>query len=126
MQSDCRAIDPLADYSKIHIIARALVGIAFEAQCLKVSQVVLAAVFSRNDMVHLNGSFICRNAAKFAAEPSALQDFITEASREVAQRGSAVVVDSRSAFLQIAADRSRRRAELVRSAVPRTAKTDQG
>jgi hypothetical protein len=51
-------IDAFADYSKILIIAR-FVRIAFEAQRLKIGQVILVTVFSWNDMVNLECSLIC-------------------------------------------------------------------
>ena len=46
----------------ILIVTGSLVGVAFEAQRLKVSQVILASVLSRNDMVHFDGSLVRRNA----------------------------------------------------------------
>jgi hypothetical protein len=87
------------------IIPGSLVYVALKTQCLKVSQIVCAAVFSRNDMVDLDGSHICRNAAELAAEARALQYLVPDASRDVAECGSAVVVDGCSAFLKIGADR---------------------
>ena len=51
-------IDAFAGYSKILIIAR-FVRISFEAQCLKIGQVILVTEFSWNDMVNLDRSLIC-------------------------------------------------------------------
>jgi hypothetical protein len=93
-----------ADNSEILIVARTLIGVAFEAQCLKVTQIVSAPEFSRKNVLHFEGSFVCRNAAQFATEASALQNFVAQASRQVANGGSAVIVDSRSTFLQVCTD----------------------
>jgi hypothetical protein len=51
-------MDAFADYSKILIIAR-FVRISFEAQRLKIGQLILVTVFSWNDMVNLDRSLIC-------------------------------------------------------------------
>jgi hypothetical protein len=62
-QPDCRALIPSRNYTEIHIVTRTLVGVAFEAKRLKIGQIVLASVLARDDMIHFNGSLICRNAA---------------------------------------------------------------
>jgi hypothetical protein len=43
-------VDAFTNYPKIHIVTSAFVGVAFIAQCLKVSYVVLTAMFARNDV----------------------------------------------------------------------------
>jgi hypothetical protein len=98
-------VNPLADYSEVFVVTGTLVRIAFEAKRLKIGQIVLATVFARDNMIDLDSSLVCRNATQLAAKPGTLHNFITKTSGEVAQRGPTMVVDGRSAFLQIGVDR---------------------
>ena len=45
------------------VVARTLVSVTFEAQGLKVGEVILATVLSRHDMVNLDSPLIRRDAA---------------------------------------------------------------
>jgi hypothetical protein len=47
-------VDALSDYSEVLIISRAFIGVAFKTECLKVRKVILTAMLSRHDVVHLD------------------------------------------------------------------------
>ena len=49
-------INSFTDCPEIFVVTRTLVRIAFETPCLKIGQVVLAAMLSRKNMVHFDGS----------------------------------------------------------------------
>ena len=52
-----------ADYPEINVVTRTLISVTFKAEGLKISEVILAAMPSRHDMINLNSSFIRRDAA---------------------------------------------------------------
>jgi hypothetical protein len=51
-------IKPVANRSEILVVTSALVCVAFEAERLKVGGVVPAPVFSREDVIDLNGPLV--------------------------------------------------------------------
>src|SRR5215831_12139845 len=93
-------IDALSDYSEVLVISRAFVGVALETEGLEIRQVILTAMFARHDVVHLYGPLLRRDAAEFAAKTSTLQ----ETSSEIAEGGSPMIVDRRTAFLKVHPD----------------------
>ena len=65
-------IDALSDYSEVLIISGAFVGVALKTERLKVRKVILTAVLSRYDVVHLDSPLLRRDTAEFAAKASTL------------------------------------------------------
>ena len=67
-------------------LARTLVRIAFEAQCLKIGQVILATVLSWHDMVNLNSPLIRRDAGSAMRLPAVREDHLRSCRRHHGQR----------------------------------------
>ena len=57
MQPACRASIP-SRMIENHAVTRTFARVAFEAQRLKVCQIIRAAVLSRKDMIHFDGSLV--------------------------------------------------------------------